>query len=206
MDVRSPRVALVSANFGAFEKPVNDGRVTITESEFPLRDKSMTARLQARIAKTHMWEFLPDYDYYLWVDSSCRLRNKDAVQWFLDKLGKGDIAVFRHPHRHTVQEEADYLKKRLAMNCPYITPRYENEDIGGQLAAVNPDAPLYASTAFIYKDSPVVRGAMREWWYNISRYHSIDQLSLPHVIQGLDVRVIPDNYLKCEAIEYVRNK
>lgn len=204
MDVH-PKVAVVSANFGNFDKPIDDGRVTITEREFPLRDKSMTPRLQARIVKTHMWDFVPGYDYYLWVDSSCRLQ-KDGVQWFLDRLGDADIAVFKHPHRNTVQEEADYLKHRLEIGCPYITPRYENEDIDGQLAAVNPKLPLYASTAFICRESLAVRHALQDWWYYISRYHSIDQLGLPYVIRNLKVNIIPDNYLKCEALEYVRNK
>lgn len=205
MDVRRPRVAIVSANFGAFDKPIDDGRITITEQQYPARSKSMTPRLQARIVKTHMWEFVPGYDYYLWVDSSCRLQ-KDGVQWFLDKLGDAGIAVFKHPHRNTVQEEADYLKKRLDMGCTYITPRYENEDIDGQLAVVDPDGPLYASTAFICRNTPAVQRAMKEWWYHISRFHSIDQLSLPWVIKGLKVNIIPDNYLKCEALEFVRNK
>ncbi len=213
----NPKIAVVSANLGDFDHPVQHARQTvnydpylITDKEFPRRDKSMTPRLQARIVKTHMWDFAPGYDYYLWVDSSCRLSDENSVQWFLDKLGDGEIAVFKHPHRDTVQEEADYLRHRLAINCPYITPRYENEDIDGQLAAVDPSAHLYASTAFICKNTPAVRGATKEWFYHISRFHSIDQLSFPHAIHELeyelDVRVIPDNYLKCEALEYVRNK
>lgn len=203
MDVT--QIAVVSANIGGFEKPIDDGRTTITDAEFSRRDKSMTPRLQARIVKTHMWEFVPGHDYYLWVDSSCRLQ-KDGLRWFVDKLGGADIAVFKHPHRNTVQKEADYLKERLGMGCPYITPRYENEDIDGQLAVVDPSAELYASTAFICGNSPKVRAAMRDWWYHISRYHSIDQLSLPYVSRDLKVNVIPDNYLKCEALEYVRGR
>lgn len=195
--------AALSANFGEFENAPEDDRVVITEKEFPLRDKSMTPRLQARIVKTHMWQFLPGLDYYLWVDSSCRLKNKG---WFLNKLGDADIAVFKHPHRNTVGEEAKYLQHRLDIECPYITPRYENEDIYGQMQEVNPMQGLYASTAFIFKDSPEVRAAMKHWWYMISRYHSIDQLSLPWCIKNLKVNVISDNYENCDGIEYVRNK
>lgn len=207
MDVRT---AVVSANFGQFEKPINDGRITITEKEFPLRNKSMTARLQARIVKTHMWQFVPGYDYYLWIDSSCRLKSK---QWFIDQLGDADIAVFKHPHRNTVQEEADYLKRRLAKDCPYITPRYENEDIDGQLQAINPGLELFASTAFILHDNMRTRAIMKEWWYHISRYHSIDQLSFTEALKagstvdrGINYNVIRDNYENCEGMEFVRNK
>lgn len=211
-------VAIVSANLGRFDTPTYDEEQQLppdieqlvfqrfTDNSYPPRLNSMTPRLQARIVKTHMWEFMPDYGYYLWIDSSCRLSNPNSVKWFLEQLGDADMAVFKHPHRNTVQEEADYLKHRLSIGCPYITPRYAGEDIDGQLAVVDPQAELYASTAFIYKDSLMVRNAMRDWWYQISRYHSIDQLSLPHAIRNLAVNVIPDNYLKSEFIEYVRNK
>ena len=71
---------------------------------------------------------------------------------------------------------------------------------------MDPSAELFASTAFVYKDSPAVRAALKEWWYHTSRYHSIDQLSLPWAIRDLKVRVIPDDYLKTPYLEYVRNK
>lgn len=205
------KVAVITAALGGFDKRQAHPELAgcdfyhFDDVNFPPRSKSMTPRLQARIVKTHMWQFVPGYEYYLWVDSSCRLLSKD---WFLKQLGTADIAVFKHPHRNTIQAEADYLKFRLGIDCPYITPRYENEDIDGQLAVVEPAQELYASTAFIYRDSPQIRRAMQDWWYNISRWHSIDQLSLPFVLfeNACAVNVIPDNYEKNPGIEYVRNK
>jgi hypothetical protein len=204
-------IATVTANLGSFDK--NEYRnidFVFHDENFPPRSDSMTPRLQARIVKMFMWQFVPDYDYYLWVDASCQLE-PGGEEWFMKQLGYNDIAVFAHPHRDTVQEEADYLKERLELEGSgkkqkYILDRYENEDIDGQLEEVDPTAPLYASTAFIYRDSPRVRRAMKEWWHNTSRYHSIDQLSLPWAIRDLDVSVIEENYLKCEALTYVRNQ
>lgn len=194
-------ILVMSACFGNLDTP-DPSIYCITEKQFPLRDKSMTPRLQSRIVKTHMWQFASP-DIFIWVDSSCRIKSK---QWFLDKLGEADIAVFKHPNRKTVQDEADYLKYRLAIGCPYITPRYEHEDIDGQLAQVSPDQQLYASTAFICRNNLRVQSMFKDWWYHISRWHSIDQLSLPHILETNDItyNVIPDNYLKCEGLEYVR--
>lgn len=214
MDV-CPTVLVVSANLANFDKPVEHVKqsvdcdyFTFTDENFPPRVSTMKPRLQARIPKMMAWQMKPGYDYYLWIDSSCRLAHKDAVKWFLDQLGDKDMAVFKHPHRKTVGEEADYLKERLAMDCPYITPRYNGERIDDQLAVVNPYEELYASTAFIYKDDTRARDALTIWWLHTSLYHSIDQLSLPHAIRqsGAKVNVIPDNYLKVKWIEYVRNK
>lgn len=216
------RIAVVSANIGGFEKPVVHTPQSIPcdfysisdGDAFPLRIRSMTPRLQARIVKTHMWQFVPGYDYYLWIDSSCRLSHKDSVKWFMEQLGDADIAVFKHPHRNTVQEEADYLKERLALEKSgrkqeYIVPRYEGEDIDGQLEAVDPSDTLLATTAFIYKyDLRTTHQMMKQWWYYISRYHSIDQLSLPYLLfeSSLNVKIIEENYLKIPWIEHVRNK
>lgn len=211
------KIAIVTANLGNFDKsfeavgqklPDNltcDLHV-LTDEVFLPRSKAMTPRMQARIVKMFMPDFAPDYDYYIWVDSSMKITSPKFVQWMLEQLGDEDIAVFKHPDRNTVQEEADYLKHRLAIKCPYITPRYENELIDEQLDVVNPAAELYASTAFIYRSNNFTEDAMKEWWHHTSRYHIIDQLSLPHALLRCQVKVIPDNYLKTEYMEYVRNK
>ena len=207
------KVAVITANLGGFEKSIKQPEQSVacdffhfTDKNFPPRFKAMTPRLQARIPKMFGWQMVPGYDYYIWVDSSCAFTGPDSVQWFLDQCRGVDIAVFKHNRRGTVQEEADYLKHRLAINCPYVTPRYENELIDEQLAEVDPQARLFASTAFTYKDSPRGRRAMKEWWYFVSRYHSIDQLGLPYAIRNLQVNVIEEDYLKCKYLEYVRNK
>lgn len=214
-----PKIAVVSANLGEFDqRPEHTPQSSecsffdITDDQFPLRTNSMTPRLQARIVKMFMWQFAPGFDYYLWVDSSCRLALPDSARWFanhLEAYGSTDIVVFKHPNRDTVQQEADYLKERLTLEKsrkkqPYVLQRYEYEDIDGQLAEVDPEVELYASTAFMYKDSPQVRDAMKEWWYHTSRYHSIDQLSFPYAIRKLHAEIIPDKYTECEALEYTR--
>jgi hypothetical protein len=150
------------------------------------------------------WQLVPDYDTYLWHDASVRLSRPDSLKWFIDQLGDKDMAVFKHPNRNTVLEEADYLKHRLEINCPYITPRYKNELIDEQLLEVDPRSKLYASTAFIYRNTTGVREALKEWWYHTSRFHSIDQLSLPHSIKGVSHNVILTGYLKCPYLEYTR--
>jgi hypothetical protein len=181
------------------------------DTNFPPRFNAMTPRLQARIPKMMAWQMKPDYDYYLWVDSSCRLPREDSAQWFLEQLGDADIAVFKHNKRETVQDEADYLKARLGAEKdgrkkPYVVPRYDNERIDDQLAVVDCTVQLYASTAFIMKNDTPARDAMTIWWLNTSLYHSIDQLSLPHAIKssGAKVNVIKENYLKVPYLEYTR--
>lgn len=217
------KLLIHSANLGNFDKPQDNVEQLLpegidridtfrwTDTNFPPRFNSMTPRLQARIPKMFAWQMKPDYDYYLWVDASCRLPREDSVKWFMEQLGGYDIAVFKHNKRNTVQEEADYLKDRLELEKsgkkkPYVLPRYEGERIDDQLAAVEPSAELYASTAFIYKNDTPARDLLTIWWLHTSLYHSIDQLSLPTAVEHskADVKVIREDYLKCKYLEYTR--
>jgi hypothetical protein len=210
-----PKIAVVTASLGGFDTKQDHEKqavacdfVHLTDKEFPPRTAAMTPRLQARLAKMTGWQLVPDYEYYLWLDSSCKLTKSNSVEWFMEQLGDADFATFKHPHRKTVQEEADYLRHRLKINCPYVTPRYANERLDDQMAVVEPDDPLYATTAIIYKNDTPARDLLTIWWLHTSMYHTNEQLSLQTAVRhsGATINVIPDNYLKCDYIEYVRNQ
>lgn len=222
------KLLIYTANLGGFDKrqenveqELPEGIYQIeywrcTDEDFPPRFNAMTPRLQARIVKMFGWQMKPGFDYYLWVDSSCRLPQSYSATWFMEQLGDWefpkdmkDIAVFRHNKRQTVQQEADFLRERLILEVegkkqPYVLPRYENEDIDGALSEVNPSGGLYASPAFIYHNNEYIHRMMKEWWYQTSRYHSIDQLGLPHALERVSHKVIDMDYLKCPYLEYTR--
>lgn len=213
-------IAVITANLSNFDPRIDYVKQSLpydfyrfTDENFPPRICSMTPRLQARIVKIFGWQMVPPHDYYLWVDASCILSHPDSIKWFIDQCQSVDMAVFKHNERHTIQEEADFLKKRLNMNCRYITPRYKNELIDEQLAAIHTnkdfvDQKLFASTALIYKNTPAVRNVMFHWWHHTSRYHSIDQLSLPFVLfeQNCHYNIIDHDYLKIPYLEHVRKR
>ena len=204
------RVAVITANLGNFDKTVDYAKQSMeydffrfTDENFPRRHCSMTTRLQARIPKMFGWQMAPGYDYYIWVDASFTLQHIDSVKWFIDQCKGVDLAVLKHPMRNSIQEEADYLKKRLkeekaGLKEPYVTIRYENELIDEQMKIIKAnkwyvDNRLYASTAFVYQNSERVQNMLIQWWYHTSRFHSVDQLSFPYVIfkSGCMARVIP---------------
>lgn len=193
------RVAVISANMGSFdpivpyvEQSMDYDFHLFNDENFPRRKCSMTPRLQARIPKMFGWQMASGYDYYIWVDASFSLQHPDSVRWFVEQCKEVDIAVLKHPMRNTIQEEADYLKKRLDQEKkgkkePYVIKRYENELIDEQLAEIQADAEfkdtvLYASTALVYVNNKAVQVMLKDWWYHTSRYHSVDQLSLPYVL------------------------
>ena len=188
------KIAVISANMGNFDKTVEYVKQSVdydfykfTDENFPPRFCSMTPRLQARIPKMFGWQMAPGYDYYIWVDASYSLLHPDSVKWFLEQCKDVDIVLLNHPMLRTIQEQANYIKHRLARNCNYVTPRYKNELIDEQMAEIMSDKEYvdncsYASTAFIYQNNEKVHNLMKEWWYHTSRYHSVDQLGLPYAI------------------------
>ena len=205
------KIAIITANMGNFDNPMEYAKQSVgydfyrfTDENFHPRWRSMMPRLQARIPKMFGWQMVPLYDYYIWVDASFSLLHPDSVKWFMEQCDGFDIAVLKHPMRNSIQEEADYLKKRLReekngkKSDPYVTLRYENELIDEQLAEIKNDEKfvddrLFASTAFIYKNTDKNQKMLKEWWYHTSRYHSVDQLSFPYVLDksGCAVNIIP---------------
>ena len=173
----------------------------------------MTSRLQCGIPKWFGWQMVPGYDVYVWIDASC-VPTPDTVPWFLGELGWAEIAVFKHPDRGTIREEYEFIKARLGKpGEKYLTSRYRGEWLDEQYQHVASDETyaddrLYASTAFVYTDTPGVRDAFTDVWMGKTRWLLHDQLILPYALDtaGCEVNVIEDNYLKCPALTYVRNK
>lgn len=214
------KVAIITANLGSFDPiaeyvpqsiPVDVHR--FTDENFPPRINSMTPRLQARIPKCFGWQFCPGYDFYIWVDASCSLQHPDSAWWFVEQCKGYDAAFFLHPDRRTIKDEATFIKKRIAEGNSYLTSRYAGEFLDDQLAHIQGDPryvdnTLFASTAFVYRDTPAMRTALISWWFHISRYHSVDQVSLPYVLKstGASFRCIPDSYLKIPYLTYTRNR
>lgn len=209
------RVAILTANLGGFDTPVDPVPQDIDttfhrfdDSNFP-PVAGLTPRLQYRIPKMFGWQMFPGFDYYIWLDGSMSFDRVDSARWFVDQLEGGyDAAFFKHPYRNTAKEETTHIEEYLQKKDKYITPRYENgfhleqmADIEGHTDYV--DDHLFTSTAFIYKDSEHVRDALREWWLHTSRYFTVDQIALPFAVRNISVKTIEDNQYKSDYLAEV---
>ena len=218
------RIGLLSANLGGFENPVphvpqvmRDGSEVIsrlvTDADFPPRSKTILPRMQMGAVKRFAWEWIPNCDVYVWVDSSVTLFRPDSVQWFVDTLGAFDVTLLPHPDRHSIREEAEFLRAKLAAGHAYLTGRYANERLDDQLAAIldTPgfvDDKLFASTAFAFRNRPAVRDMCKEWWYHVTKYHALDQLSLPFVVwqHHLSIGYLSGSLYRHEHLTYTRKR
>lgn len=194
------KIAILQANLGDFDNPIDPIEQTIpvtfhrfTDENFP-PIAGLTPRMQYRIPKTHGWQMFPGYDYYIWLDGTVSFKRDDSAGWYLDQLGDSDMALFHHPGRKTMKQETDHIEEHLRLNKPYITPRYENglHKEQYELCMQDPDFvddKLWASTTFIYRNTPKVQEMLKEWWYQGSRYFTVDQIVLPYLLWKYDLKV-----------------
>ena len=217
-------IAVVTANCGAFDKIILDApqvlpeffkmdRIIFDDSNFPPRVNSMTPRLQARIPKCFAWQMAPGYDYYIWIDASLAMTSANFVSWLLEQLTFTDAAFLVHPERKTINEEYLFIKEKIKSGNLYLKSRYENEFDDEQMEFINSDKSykddkLFASSLFIYRNNKTTQDMLKDWWVHISRFHTVDQLALPYVLQksGCTFKSITEPLYKSKYFAYVRNK
>jgi hypothetical protein len=214
------KIAILSANLGNFDIPIDPVKQTITEeaevvfhrwtdSNFP-PITGLTPRFQYRIPKMFGWQMLPSFDSYLWFDGSMSLQRPDCLEWFLKQLGSNDIAFLKHPERTTIKQEVDFIEEKLRIGNKYLSNRYKNglhKECYDEIIKDKKfkDDKLYASTAFIYRNNKRVQEMFKDWWWWQSRFYSCDQIPLPYVLwkNGLKVKMIDEELFDCKYLNLV---
>lgn len=184
------------------------------ETSMPLRRAAMAPRLQAKIPKMLGWDIVPQYDFYIWLDSSFRLSSPQCIRWFVEQCDGADIALFAHPKRTSIRGELAYMLRKMREGDSYLIERYAGEPLEAQVQRyiLDPDfedATLYAAGAFVYARSLVSQpeNAMKEWFYQTVTGSVQDQLSLPWVLSRFRARIrtLPVPLFDNPYIEYLHS-
>ena len=77
-----------------------------TEATHPR--KELHPRMKAKYFKCNSHKL--DCGVSIWIDGSAVIRTPDFVQWCLDQLGDGDIALIKHPDRDCIYDEANFCQ------------------------------------------------------------------------------------------------
>lgn len=174
------------------------------DTNFPPRSKAMTPRLQARLPKCFSWQIKPGYEVYMWIDANLQLKHEDSLKHFLGALEGYDVVALRHHRRPNIRQEVRYIRKGINQQSRYVVGRYENELLKEQYKVIQDDeayedTDLLLSGAFMYRNTPEVQQALKEWWYHITRYHIVDQLGFIYSLKkaGLKINMLDDLYNDC---------
>jgi hypothetical protein len=153
-------------------------------------DKEYMDRRHAKIFKILPHLFLPGYDYYIWIDST-HMVGLDPNQIIEMYLKDSDIALFKHPERDCVYDEADIIqgvKFDKGYNVQSQMNFYES-------TSYPKNNGLYELPCRIQRNTGQIQALMLTWWELICKYSSRDQLSLPFAmtLHGITPAIMPGN-------------
>jgi Protein of unknown function (DUF616) len=217
------KVALLQANLGGIDScPKHTPQELPTGLAFEYsyfsefgdltpRPLSLTPRMQAKLPKMLSFEYVPDADFVIWLDSAHTIRHTEFVTWMLGRLGQAEICLMPHPERRTIKEEVAWTESVLTDR--YFEMRYKGEPMLNQVqhycADVNfSDDWLAAAGCFIYRVTDRMKQVMKDWLIECYRWSCQDQLSLPYVLQKHHVKPAWLNYsvYNCPYLLYTPHK
>jgi hypothetical protein len=145
-------------------------------------------RVAAKWWKTHP----PQADVSVWLDGSVALADgSDYFDVLYDCLATSDLAMFEHPDRTCIYEEAAVSR---------TMQKYVGQPLEEQVALYRSrgwpqNGGLYASTTFARRHTPTVLQFGAAWFAHNHLMTYQDQLSLPVILDqyGLKPTPIPGN-------------
>jgi len=211
----SDEVVVYTAVFGGYDAIIptmfpHDGRhvcFTDVEVSFPTRWEVRQIKrrfddpqLEARMYKLLAHQWFPRASYSVWHDGnmSLKIRPDQAVQY----LGAHDVAMFAHPKRACVYEEARVIlemKKALGFEISIGTQAKEYKRRGYPA-----QHGLAATGLVVRRHTEAVARFNDAWWSELARYSNRDQMSVNYVLWrlGMDYAVISGNVFENEIVDY----
>lgn len=158
------------------ENQYNNGWNIHSTIDFTL-DYKYKNRRNAKIYKILPFVFLPNYDYYIWIDST-HMVGMNPVKVIDDYLQDSDVAVFNHPLRNCVYIEGQFIKEVGYLDHSNL--------IDDQLAFYHDTGypknnGLYELPSRMQRNNKITQQMGWMWWEQICMFSSRDQLSFPYV-------------------------
>jgi len=140
-------------------------------------------RRNAKVYKILPFTFLPEYDYYFWVDST-HILEKNPFEVIDKYLIGSDIAVFKHPERNCI-----YPEGKLVVDVKYDHPNLVEDQLDFYRDIGYPENNgLYELPARVQRNTELTRRMGWMWWEQICMFSSRDQISFPFVCNQLGIK------------------
>ncbi len=146
-------------------------------------DKFKNPVLNAKIHKILAHKYC-DTDYIIWVDGNIQLLVDPAE--LIEQLGDKDLALFNHPGRDDIYDEADAcvaLKKGDLLEIAEQIKEYAKREYPRHTG-------LCECGVIVRRNNEKTNALFEKWWAEITRYSERDQLSFPMVIKREDISLI----------------
>lgn len=130
-------------------------------------------RKKAREIKTNIHKFVPDTDYWLWIDNNCKLQVDPHK--LLTYITDCDIAVMPHPERNNIVEEAKTLVKWKPEQSSGLEKQINSYYSEGYVPT-----DLYETKVLLRKNTSRVVQFNELWWEQVKHFSIRDQISFPY--------------------------
>ena len=160
--------------------------------------KFLAPVMNAKIYKILPWLWL-DCDISIWVDGNI-FPLVDKERLIDDFLGDADMALFKHPERDCVYDEAPACKG-LYENQDYH--QRIDEQVGAYKLLKHKGIGMAECNFIIRRHNNKVKKFCCEWWAHICRFSERDQLSYPVIPKDLKINYIKGNIRNHPYFKYV---
>ncbi len=153
-------------------------------------------RFAAKHAKAQPFDYT-DADIAVWLDAGAVIQSRQTIEWLVDELGDHDMAMWLHPERNNVYDEATCsaaIGKYEGQHCRQQAEHYQSQGL--------PDV-LWATGCIVWRNTDANRLLGRMWLSEMLRWSLQDQLSFPYVSWRCGIRPTPLNH-KLWRNPYVR--
>jgi len=175
----------------AFGTPENGEPWRILSVSYP--NANLHPRMRAKFFKIFPGELaqLSNYDTVIYIDGSIQITSPDFVRFMIDSLKDGEMALYAHPQRDCIYDEAEHSRDLI---------KYKSQNLEAQIQAYEQfhekHSGLWACGVMIRKiHAPAVKAVMNAWWWENVKWTYQDQISFPVVCYLLHFlpRTIPGN-------------
>lgn len=132
----------------------------------------------ARMYKILSHKVLPEYDYSVWIDGNVRLKKGNLRELLGKYLAKHDMALYRHPERECIHEEAQACIDFRKEDPTLLLKQVRHYDKSGY---PRKNGLVMTSVLFRNHRSAKLREVNEQWWEELSRFSKRDQLSFNYV-------------------------
>ena len=155
-----------------FEAPQGINVVLVEPSPDPIR--------QSREIKINIHKYLPQFDYYIYIDASYSIINKLTELIKVIDPSKTTLWLKRHQKRTNIKEEGERVK---------VLRKAEGDVVDEQLkyyssSGYNVLTPvLYECGMFFRANTPAINEAFEDWYSHVERFTARDQISMPFIVK-----------------------
>lgn len=193
--MRKLKVALLTANIGNFEldRHWEDQNCTcnfykFNDNNLPFPLPNLNDRLRSKYIKIMTHRFLPDYDIYIWIDSSVEIVSDKFVSKIIELLHGNDIVICDHYERKDVYSELEYIKTSIENGKEYLVKRYEKEPIEEEMTFyknndITEDNTLFITRFFARRNNKKVNDAFNDWWLRVIEFMNFDQAMFTYIAE-----------------------